>query len=96
MKFNELFEQGKYKDLIIEFEKLTPSDFRKELVTLVNDQQKKNVNIFEVLHDELTGKQWKLFRWLDSSNREKEYILNKAKHSTFTDNDDATLKSCDF
>lgn len=91
--FNELFEQKKYTDLLAEFEKMTPTDFRKALIEFVKDQEKKNVDVYEVLHDELTGRQWKHFLWLDSSERESEYIMSK---DTFTEEDDMNLKACDF
>lgn len=89
----ELFEQKKYDELLSALESLSPTDFRKALVDLVNTEIDKGVDVYETLHDELTGKQWKHFKWLDSSEREKQYILNK---DSFSEKDDDDLKSCDF
>lgn len=93
MNVIELFEQKRYDELLSKFDEMSPEQFRKELIALENAEQKKGVNVFEVLHDELTGKQWKHFRWLDSSERESEYIMSK---SDFSEEDNENLKACDF
>ena len=91
----ELFEEKKYDELLTYFESLPPREFSDSFILLENTEQKKGVNVIEVLYSEWTEEQWKLFRWLDSSDRMRKYILAK-KEEDLTDQDIFDLRACDF
>lgn len=92
-KYTELFEQKKYTELLEKLEALSPRNFRNELISLANEEIRKEIDVFETLHDALTDGQWESFRWLDSSERESEYLIGKEK---LTKQDYEDLRGCDF
>ena len=95
MKAIELFEEKKYDELLTYFESLPPREFSDRFILLENIEQKKGVNVIEILYSEWTEEQWKLFDWLDSSDRMRKYILAK-KEEDLTDQDIFDLRACDF
>ena len=90
----DLFESGKYIELLQLLEEMTPRTYSEVFVYLVNSQyEEKRIEVFEVLFDNLSTEQYKKLRWLGSS--EREYLMS-IPEDELTDQDWADLRACDF
>lgn len=96
-ELSRLYEEKKYKAMIQMLESLEPRTFRKVWVEFVNEQyEHHNIDVYDVLIDDLSKDEWEKLKWLDSSEREKEYLINRAKKQELTEQEISDLKSCDF
>lgn len=91
MSINELYEKGEYVKVLEALEKLPPRDFKELFISLVNTYE----DVFEVLNMNLSEEQWKKLLWLDSSEREREYLLSIPEEE-MTEQDWNDLRACDF
>nr|DAI90248.1 MAG TPA: hypothetical protein [Caudoviricetes sp.] len=93
----KLYEEKKYKAMLQLFETLEPEVFREVFVEFVNEQYEQNkIDVFDVLANNLSEEDWEKFLWLDSSEREKKYLMNIAKTRELTAEELADLRACDF
>lgn len=93
-KVKELFLKKEYSKMLDVLEMLSPKDFRSTFVALANSRyEEAKEDVFEILHDNLTKEEWQRFKGLDSSEREREYILSK---EVLSDEDYQDLRACDF
>lgn len=92
-----LYEEKKYKAVVQLLETLEPDVFKKVWIEFVNEQYVQNkIDVYDVLFDNLSKEEWEKLKWLDSSEREKEYLKNVAKTRELTEQELSDLKACDF
>lgn len=91
----KLAKSKEYVEMLSVLETLSPSDFRKFCAELFGEEAA-DADYYEEIRMALTGEQFKRFKWLDSSEREVQYILEKAQQGEFTEEDNRNLRACDF
>lgn len=98
---NVLLEQAiqyakaeQYKKVIECAKKMNPYEFKELQTQLYN--MKDNGDFIEKMGNALSYEDMHEFFELGSSQREREYILDKSKQGEFTEEDDRNLKACDF
>lgn len=95
MYVTEIFELVIKKDydlVLTELEKLHP----RSILEFVNTFARHGKDAYDDFVELLNEEQRKKFKWLGSSEREKQYLLTIAEQREMTEQEWHELKACDF
>lgn len=95
MSINDIADlglNGDFDSMISELGNHTPN----EMSEFYNIIEQKGKDLYKDILDKLSDDQYKLFKWLGSSEREKDYLMKIGENRELSDDELLELRTCDF
>lgn len=95
-KLTELYAKRDMEEFIKLLETIPPNEVGQIWVSWANESFKSDEDAWDAFWTSMTAEQMQRLQQLDSSDRQKKYLMEQAATRELTDKEWADLRACDF